>query len=69
MDGFIRTWAISRLEDERPSHIVKDLGVRPSSTTRLRKKVVDLGRDRAVKNRSGQDMKNKASVADVKAIL
>ena len=51
MDKFKRAVAIGSLEKGyKPHHIAKDLGVSPSSITRLRAKVVKLGKERSLKN-------------------
>ena len=70
MDQFQRALAISRLDNgERPSHIAKDMGVSPSSITRLRKKVREVGKVRALKNKPGQGRPQKASLQDIRIIL
>ena len=70
MDKFKRAVAIGYLEKwYKPSHIAKDLGVSPSTITRLRAKVVKLGKERSLKNAPGQGRKDKASLRDVRLII
>ena len=67
MDKFKRAVAIGYLEKGYwPSHIAMDLGVSPSSITRLRDKVGKLGKDRSLKNAPGQGRNDRASLRDVK---
>ena len=66
LDQFQRAVAIGYLDKGyKPTHIAKDLGVSPSSITRLKDKVAKLGKDRSLKNARGQGRKDKASLRDV----
>ena len=66
MNKFACCLAISCLEEgERPSHTFQGLGVSPSSLARLRKKVTDLGRERAMKTGQVKEHTTKPPSGDI----
>ena len=66
MDKFVCCLAISRLEEEeRPSHTFQGLGVSPSLLARLRKKVKDFGRERAMKTGQVRETTSRPPSGDI----